>query len=351
MVERRRLGVAVEGALPGHERGALLLEHLEDGLVLHLGAPGPRGVGERALAKDRVQLVVVGDPRTGLEVVLPRGLHLVLDLTLLPARRRRAGGRLDEVMRAHALEAAVEAPVPARRDRVHRRRHVVVDPARAGAAEEGEGAVMGVEDHLLGLAGVGDPEAHPAVAEPDMRHLHLGRDAAHHDPFVAPVELEGLAGREGQRHEGLGDAAMATAPPALRVTPDRVVAALVALPAQVVEDPRQPEAVPLRALLVGLQHRLEPRDEGAELRQRRLGPLVLEPGLPGAQDLAHRVPADPPLPADLLDALAVHKVVPPDLRHRLQRNHPRSRPDLPPRRSKPLHNRREGPILDADHPA
>jgi hypothetical protein len=281
------------------------------------------------LAQDRVEFVVVGDAQPGREDDLARGLHLVLDLTLLPASRRRAGGRLHEVMRAHALEAAIEAPVLAHQDRIHRRRHVVVDAARAGAAKEGEGAIVGVEDHLLGLAWVGDQEAHPAVAEPDMRHLHLGRDAAHHDPFVAPVELERLARRKSQRDEGLGNTAMSPTPPSLRVTPDRIVAALVALAAKIVEDARQPETVALRALLVGRQHLRQPFDERAELRHRRLRPLVLEAGVTGAQNLPHRVAADAAIPADLLDALAVNEVVPPDLRRRLQRDHPRSRLGLP----------------------
>jgi hypothetical protein len=63
---------------------------------------------------------------------------------------------------------------------------------------------------------------------------------------VAPVELEGLARRKSQRDEGLANTAMAPTPPSLRVTPDRVVAALIALAAKIVEDPRQPESPGLR---------------------------------------------------------------------------------------------------------
>jgi hypothetical protein len=77
---------------------------------------------------------------------------LVLDLPLLPARRRRAGGRLDQVMPAHLQEAAVELPVLATEDRLDRRLHVVVDAARAGPLEELKGAGMRVEHHLLALA-------------------------------------------------------------------------------------------------------------------------------------------------------------------------------------------------------
>ena len=47
------------------------------------------------------------------------------------------------------------------------------NPARAGAFAEGEGPVVGVEHHLLGLARIGPHEGHPAVAEPDMGDLDL----------------------------------------------------------------------------------------------------------------------------------------------------------------------------------
>jgi glutathione S-transferase len=44
-----------------------------------------------------------------------------------------------------------------------RRRHVVVDAAPAGSPEEGEGPVMGIEHHLLGLAGISPHEQHAAM--------------------------------------------------------------------------------------------------------------------------------------------------------------------------------------------
>jgi hypothetical protein len=96
------------------------------------------------------------------------------------------------------LLANVVGPLLANEDRVDRRLHVVVDPARAGALEEGEGPVVGVEHHLLRLARVRTDEQHPAVAEPDMRDLHRHRRAGDQHNLVAPVELVGLA-RRGRR--------------------------------------------------------------------------------------------------------------------------------------------------------
>jgi hypothetical protein len=45
-------------------------------------------------------------------------------------------------MPAHLRKAAVVAAIPTDEDRVHRCLHVVVDAARAGTAEEGEGPVI-----------------------------------------------------------------------------------------------------------------------------------------------------------------------------------------------------------------
>ena len=101
---------------------------------------------------------------------------------------------------------------------------------------------------------------------------------------------------------------------------DGVVPALAAVAVRIVADPGQPDTVPHRAPLVRLRHRVEPRHERAGLRHRRPGPRAVEGGHAGPTDPAHRVPADAALPA----ALAVNKMVPPDLRRRLQENHSRA---------------------------
>ena len=62
--------------------------------------------------------------------------------------------------------------------------------------------VVGVEDRFLRFARIGAHEQHPAVAEPDVRHLHHRRRAAQHDDLVAPVKLIRLARRKAQRHIG-----------------------------------------------------------------------------------------------------------------------------------------------------
>src|SRR3546814_20586625 len=83
----------------------------------------------------------------------------------LPARRRRAGGRLDHVMIGHDQEAAVEHTLLAGEHGRHRRLHILVDTASRHTAEERERPGMGIEQHLLALARIGPARGCARVAE------------------------------------------------------------------------------------------------------------------------------------------------------------------------------------------
>ena len=144
------------------------------------------GVGNAFIEQPGVQFVEILEPQTRREESLADEPDLVLDLTLLPARCRRAGDRIDEVVAAHLQEAAIVETSLADEDRLHRRLHVVVDAAPACTLEQGKGPVVGVEHHLLRLARIGAHEQHPAVTEPDMGGLHDHRHAAQQDDLVAP---------------------------------------------------------------------------------------------------------------------------------------------------------------------
>ena len=200
--------------------------------------------GQAFVEEPGVQFVVALEPQPRREEALADQADLVFDLALLPARRRRAGDRLDEMMRAHLEEAAIVLAILADEDRLHRRLHVVVDAAPAGALEERERPFVGVEHHLLRLARIGAHEHHPAVAEADMRDLHDRRHPVHHDDLVAPVELVGLARRERQRHIGVRRRARIRSSPSSRIAPDGVIAAFVSKRPQLLENPdeRQPLA-------------------------------------------------------------------------------------------------------------
>src|SRR5208283_3271620 len=111
---------------------------------------------------------------------------LVLDLALLPARSRRAGDRLDEMVRAHLEEAAIVLAVLADEDRVHRRLHVVVMPRWQAPRKNAKARSWASNTISSCLARVGAHEHHAAVAEPHVGDLHRRRHAVHDDDLVAP---------------------------------------------------------------------------------------------------------------------------------------------------------------------
>ena len=69
-------------------------------------------------------------------------------------------------MAAHLHETAIVATILADEDCLHCSFHVVVDAAPAGALEQSERPVVGVEHHLLRLARITPHKQHPAVTEP-----------------------------------------------------------------------------------------------------------------------------------------------------------------------------------------
>jgi hypothetical protein len=148
------------------------------------------------------QLVKILEPQTRREEALTDEPDLVLDLTLLQTRCRRAGDRVHEVMTAHLQEAAIIDAILTDEDRLHCRLHVVVDAALACALEQSEGSIVSVEHHLLRLAWVDPHEQHAAVTKPDMGSLHSHRHAAEQDDFVTPVELVGFTRSKAQRDVG-----------------------------------------------------------------------------------------------------------------------------------------------------
>src|SRR5690349_2953489 len=97
------------------------------------------GVGDASVEQPGVQLLIARHPKPWREEALAHHPDLVLNLALLPARSRRAGSGLDQVMATHPLKAAVEPAVFANEHGIDRGLHVVVDAARAGPLEKGKG--------------------------------------------------------------------------------------------------------------------------------------------------------------------------------------------------------------------
>ena len=242
---RRGAGVEpVEASGIRHQARPLLLEHLPHRAVPTLGMGMAARIQHALLQQPAVHVGEAVEPQAWLEEPPAHHVDLVLDLAFLPTRCRGAGRRLDQVVAAHLGKAAVELPLAPDQQRVHRGAHVVVDAALAGAAVERERPVMRVEHHLLRLARVGAHERHPAVAEPDLRHLNGCRMPAQQHDLGRPVELVGLAGRVAQRDVGIRRAGAALAQTCLGVAAHGVVAAREALGAQVLVDPHQVEPLP-----------------------------------------------------------------------------------------------------------
>jgi hypothetical protein len=312
---------AVEPATIGDELRPLFLEHFPDRLFRTLGM----GVGLRPhqapIEQPGVKFVVAWEPGFWDEEALADEPDLVLDLPFLPARRRRAGDRLDQMMRAHLNKAAIVLPSLADEHRIDRRFHVVIDSARARALEEGEGAIVRVEHHLLALARIGAHEHHPTVAEPDMGDLQSRRHAADQSDLVTPIELVGLARSEAQRNVGVRRGARALLPPGDRIAPDCRVTASISKSAQILENPDQRQTLASEPTVVLIKQGLKLLPPGTNPWQRLLRALVVKLGGVRPDDLPDHFPRNMQVPADLLDRLPLRKIGPPYLRDRFHNKH------------------------------
>ena len=316
---RHAVAVALEGDQAGRGDALEVLDAaIERRRHLHQVRPllGP-DLGDRALAllgmADRVPLGLAAPLEPGVERgevgelghlvpdARPGVLHGLLDLALLPAGGRVAEVRLEQEVPGHGPEARVHGARLAAADRIDRRLHVVVDAALRHAAEDGEGVVVGVEQHLVGLLRVGAQHEGAAVAELELRHGELLALAADHRPVLAPVELERFARGEHQRHEGAAARArllIASPLPRPRERGHAVVGAAVAERHEIVEQlpPVAPLLTPARRLP------LEPRGEHVAVRVELARALAL--GIRRLQRavgqvLANRVPGKLGAPGNL----------------------------------------------------
>src|SRR5208283_5028929 len=125
----------IEPAGIGNELRPLRLEHLPDRPLGQLRMGMRLGVANAFIEQPSIHLVIGLEPQPRREEALTDEPDLVLDLTLLPARCRRAGDWVHEVMTAHLQEAAIIDAILTDEDRLHCRLHVVVDAALACALE------------------------------------------------------------------------------------------------------------------------------------------------------------------------------------------------------------------------
>ena len=111
-------------------------------------------------------------PCAGLHPQLPAPvLHVLLEDAFFPTSGAIAELRLEQVMAAQRLEARIDGPLTAAADAVHRRLHVVVQPASGHTAEGHERPGVSIEQHPVALGRIGDQPEHPTRCELDVRHL------------------------------------------------------------------------------------------------------------------------------------------------------------------------------------
>ena len=121
---------AVKGPDIGNQAGVLSLEDFPDCLIAHLGMFVCLGISNAAIFKPCIEFGIGLVLRARHKVPAADHADLVLNLTLLPARRRGAGNRFHQIVTAHLLEPPVIGPILANKDRIHRRLHVVINTAR-----------------------------------------------------------------------------------------------------------------------------------------------------------------------------------------------------------------------------
>jgi len=95
---------------------------------------------------------------------LPTGiLDGLLDLTFLPARRRIAEFRLEQIVADHGREAQVDLTDLATPNTVHRRLHIVENTTTRHPAKDAKGFRQRIEQHLVGLQRIGPQNEGSAV--------------------------------------------------------------------------------------------------------------------------------------------------------------------------------------------
>ena len=104
-------------------------------------------------------------------------------------------------MADHRREARVDLALLSAADLVDGRSHIVVNAPPRHAAQDAEGVVMGVEQHLMGLLRIGPENEGAAVGELEVSDLQFGPLSADDRPVFRPVELERFARQKRQRNE------------------------------------------------------------------------------------------------------------------------------------------------------
>ena len=155
-----------------------------------------------------------------------------------------------------------------------------------------------------------------------MGNLHGHRRAGDHHDLMAPVELVSFARRKTQRHIRIPCTGRLLTMPAVRIAPDRIIAALISGGAQRLEYPDKGQAFARRLCCIGRQQPLKLILPGAQLGKRLGFTLVMKFRLARTQDLADNLARKFQVPADRLDRFSLNEVRAADFGDRLHDQHP-----------------------------
>ena len=326
---RRALHIAVEGRRHGHQLTTLMFEHLGHAEGRMLGVANLLPQRAAALGQPGVQFRERAETAFGrLQPDAPTAVLLVLlHHPLFPTRGDIAEVGVEQVVRTHGQEARIDHPAFTLADLVHGRLHVVIDAPARHPAEGGEAARVGVEQHLVALAGIGHQPEGTAGAQFDLRHLQAPVHATDHQRLLAPVKLERLAQCKGERHEGMGRNRLPRpgAPSTDEVGQPRVAARVTGRANLLKQRPGRAPGL-ARTMGVGLERLLDRLHKRRELGRARRAPVLRLLHLLGAQVLAHRVARQARRPRNLAHRLLLAVVHPPDLAnhgHGDHSSHPR----------------------------
>lgn len=115
---------SIERADIRHQTRALFFECFPNRLVRDVRVFVRPGMVDASVFEPGIQLGIRSELRPRHEEPPPERTHLVLDLAFLPARSWGACHRLDQLVPAHLLKAAVVSAILADKDRVYRRLRV-----------------------------------------------------------------------------------------------------------------------------------------------------------------------------------------------------------------------------------
>jgi hypothetical protein len=189
---------------------------------------------------------------------------------------------------------------------VHGRLHVVVNAAARNASEHGKGPRVRVEEHFVPLTRVGHQDKGPTGAQLEVGHLNTPIDAANHQPFFAPVKLEGFAQGKFEGHAGrLADRLPRLRTPAPDKFSDPAVTPRISLLTQFLPEFQYRAPIPLGPPCIRFQRRRQPVLLRRQLPHSPIPPVSRLLSFRRFQPSLHRVPRQARSPRYLAQAQLV----------------------------------------------